>query len=325
MSTRALFIHGAGRGAHAADEALVASLRRSLGPAYAVHHPVMPREDAADDALWQVRIASALAAMNDPVLLLGHSVGASILLKFLAERAVARTSAGIFLLAAPLWGGEGWRYEGFTRLALPEGCAATLPKGAPVFLYHGRDDEVVPFAHLGLYARRMPLVGDHAARATATGAYYPGRAASPAGTPEDAIGSARPAAAGGTAAQAARAHQVGQRLERQRVGDAWQDRGLVFATAVGTPIMPRNLDRHYKATLRRAGLPDRRLHDLRHTFATLMFRRGLDVTMVSRMLGHASIQITIDIDIHWLPKDSSEAATIGDAFLRGRGERPSAQ
>jgi len=88
---------------------------------------------------------------------------------------------------------------------------------------------------------------------------------------------------------------------------------------------PRNLDRHYKALLRRAGLPNRRLHDLRHTFATLLFRRGLDVTMISRMLGHASIQITIDIYIHWLPKDSSEAATIGDAFLRGRGEKSSTQ
>jgi integrase len=80
-----------------------------------------------------------------------------------------------------------------------------------------------------------------------------------------------------------------------------------------------------KTLLRRAGLPDRRLHDLRHTFATLMFRRGLDVVMVSRMLGHASVQITIDIYIHWLPKDSSAATVIGDTFLRGRGERRSAQ
>ena len=122
-----------------------------------------------------------------------------------------------------------------------------------------------------------------------------------------------------------RAHQEQQCAERAQRGAAWRDHGLVFASTVGTPITPRNLDRQYKAILARAGLPARRLHDLRHTFATLMFRRGLDVTMVSRMLGHASVQITIDIYIHWLPKDSSEAATIGDAFLRGRGERPSAQ
>jgi integrase len=57
----------------------------------------------------------------------------------------------------------------------------------------------------------------------------------------------------------------------------------------------------------------------------LMFRRGLSVRMASRMLGHVSVQITINICIHWLPKESSEAATSGDAFLRGRGERPAPQ
>jgi predicted alpha/beta hydrolase family esterase len=103
-----------------------------------------------------VQIASELTALNDPVLLLGHSVGASMLLKFLSENAVASIIGGIFLIATPFWGGDGWRYEGFTRLALPEGFAARLPAGAPIFLYHSRDDEVVPFAHLGLYAQRLP-------------------------------------------------------------------------------------------------------------------------------------------------------------------------
>ncbi len=156
MSTPALFIQGAGQGAHAADEKLVASLGQLLGPEYAIHYPVMPREDDADYAIWKVRIASELAAVNDPVLLLDHSVGASMLLKHLSEGEVERTIAGIFLIATPFWGGDGWRYAGFTRLALPEGFAATLPKGAPIFLYHSRDDEIVPFAHLGLYAQSMP-------------------------------------------------------------------------------------------------------------------------------------------------------------------------
>lgn len=156
MRTHALFIQGAGQGAYAADEKLVASLRQLLGPAYAIQYPAMPHEDDADYALWRVRIASELAAVNDRGLLLGHSVGASMLLKFLAETAVERTIGGIFLLAAPFWGGDGWRYEGFTRLALPEGFAARLPEGVPVSLHHSRDNEIVPFAHLGLYARSMP-------------------------------------------------------------------------------------------------------------------------------------------------------------------------
>ncbi len=108
--------------------------------------------------------------------------------------------------------------------------------------------------------------------------------------------------------------------ERDRAGDAWREHGPVFASSVGPPITPRNLDRHYKALLRHAGLPDRRIHDLRHTFATLMFRRGPDVVMSSRMLDHSSVQITSDTYTHWLPNDSSRAAVIGDAFLRGRNE-----
>jgi hypothetical protein len=156
MSTQALFIQGAGQGAYAADAKLVASLRHLLGPEYEVHYPVMPHEDDAEYESWKDQIASELTALNDPVLLVGHSVGASILLKFLTETEVEKTIAAIFLIATPFWGGDGWRYEGYTRLALQEGFAARLPKTAPIFLYHSRDDEIAPFAHLGLYAQRMP-------------------------------------------------------------------------------------------------------------------------------------------------------------------------
>ena len=156
MSMQALFIQGAGQGAHAADEKLVASLRQSLGPEYTIHYPTMPHEDNADYEIWKIRLSCELTAMRDPVLLLGHSVGASMLLKYLSEIEVERTIIGIFLLATPFWGGDGWRYEGFMRLALQEGFAAKLPKDAPIFLYHGRNDEIVPFMHLGLYAQAMP-------------------------------------------------------------------------------------------------------------------------------------------------------------------------
>jgi integrase len=115
-----------------------------------------------------------------------------------------------------------------------------------------------------------------------------------------------------------REHQDRQHGERETAGAVWQDHGLVFPTSVGTPILPRNLARHYERLLHHAGLPQRRVHDLRHTFATLMFRRGLDVVKVSRILGHASVQITIDTYIHWLPKERGEAATIMDDFLLRR-------
>lgn len=156
MGIQVLFIQGAGGGAHAEDKKLAANLGQRLGPDYDIRYPAMPNEDSPEVERWCVAIASALAAMTNPALIVGHSLGASILLKTLSEIDIARAIAGIFLIATPYWGGDGWRYEGFERLALREGFASTLPPGAPIFLYHSRDDVVVPFAHLGLYVQHLP-------------------------------------------------------------------------------------------------------------------------------------------------------------------------
>jgi predicted alpha/beta hydrolase family esterase len=89
-------------------------------------------------------------------ILIGHSLGGSFLLKYLSEEKIERAIAGIFLLAIPYWGGDGWRYEGYESIALRKDFASKLPRGAPIFLYHSRDDEWVPFAHLALYAAELP-------------------------------------------------------------------------------------------------------------------------------------------------------------------------
>lgn len=151
-----LFLQGAGEGAHDADEQLADSLRWALGPRYAVRYPAMPDEEDAPYEQWRQRIETELATMVAPVILVGHSVGASILAKCLAEQAVGTPVAGILLLSTPFWGGDGWRYDGYQTLELPVDFAARLPAEAPVFLYHSRDDAVVPFAHLALYARLLP-------------------------------------------------------------------------------------------------------------------------------------------------------------------------
>ena len=74
----------------------------------------------------------------------------------MAERRDEQAIAGVFLVACPFWGGDGWRYEGYEELALPPGFAAALPAGMPVYLYHCRDDATVPFDHLALYMRALP-------------------------------------------------------------------------------------------------------------------------------------------------------------------------
>ena len=85
--------------------------------------------------------------------------------------------------------------------------------------------------------------------------------------------------------------------------------GLIFRTQRGKPIHERNLvQRVFKPLLRRAGLPDLRLYDLRHSFATLALRAGTSARLVSEQLGHASVAFTLDTYGHVLEEPRSEAA-----------------
>ena len=156
MAREVLFIQGAGEGAYDEDKKLVESLRQALGSHYDVRYPMMPDDGDAPYEQWKQRIETELATMAAPVILVGHSVGASILVKCLAEGALDKPVAGIFLISTPFWGGDGWRYEGYQTLELPDDFAAKLPQGALVFLYHSHDDEIAPFSHLALYARLLP-------------------------------------------------------------------------------------------------------------------------------------------------------------------------
>jgi integrase len=97
------------------------------------------------------------------------------------------------------------------------------------------------------------------------------------------------------ATEVLRSHRARQSKERLRVGSLWQDNGLVFPTTTGTTKSGTNLTgRHFKPLLKRAELPAIRLHDLRHTCATILLMAGKHPKYVQELLGHASINITLD-------------------------------
>jgi integrase len=95
----------------------------------------------------------------------------------------------------------------------------------------------------------------------------------------------------------------------------WEDHSLVFASGVGTPISGGNLNRAFKVTLRRAGLPAIRFHDLRHTCATLLSRQGVNPKYVQELLGHADISLTLNVYSHVLPDMGDAVADAMDAAL----------
>jgi integrase len=107
---------------------------------------------------------------------------------------------------------------------------------------------------------------------------------------------------------ALRAHLSRQLGEMEEMGSLYQPGGLMFATEAGTIINPSNLrNRSFGPLLKRAGLPQIRFHDLRHTCATLLLSKNVNPKVVSEMLGHSSISITLDIYSHLLP-DMQERA-----------------
>lgn len=153
MKRSVLFIHGGGQGAYDADALLAQSLQKELGSAYDVKYPKMPLEEEAGYLDWKAQIAAELATLEDQVILVGHSVGGSILLKFLSEEQVVISIAGLFLISAPYFGDKGWNYE---ELTLSQDFPEKVSRIPYVFLYHSRDDEIVPFAHLALYGQKLP-------------------------------------------------------------------------------------------------------------------------------------------------------------------------
>ena len=144
-----LFIQGGGgeRG-YEADAKLVSSLRAALGPAYTVRYPRMSVEDKPDFG-WGAQIGKAIAATKSSTVV-GHSLGASMLMKYITEHEVNHQIAGIFLISAPFWSAA------HEALALQDGFADRLPNGVPIFLYHAIDDDEVGVAHVDMYAQQLP-------------------------------------------------------------------------------------------------------------------------------------------------------------------------
>jgi integrase len=118
------------------------------------------------------------------------------------------------------------------------------------------------------------------------------------------------------ALEALRIHRKRQIEEQLRAGAKWQENDLVFASYKGTPMDAQNIvNRYFKPLLRRAGLPDIRWHDLRHTCATLLLSRGTHPTYVQKLLGHASVQLTLDRYSHWMPSMGKHTASAMDEAL----------
>ncbi|SFK37300.1 Site-specific recombinase XerD [Geodermatophilus ruber] len=110
------------------------------------------------------------------------------------------------------------------------------------------------------------------------------------------------------AVQALLQWRLGQDIDRQTWGTAYEDHGLVFARENGAPLRPEYVTRRFVALSQAAGLRQVRLHDLRHGAASLLLAAGVPMAIVSKMLRHSSIGITVDTYGH-LSEDTARTAS----------------
>jgi integrase len=106
--------------------------------------------------------------------------------------------------------------------------------------------------------------------------------------------------------EALKSHQKRQLESKERLAEKWTDSGYVFTNKYGRFLQESHLYNSYKALLKRAGLPDIRFHDLRHSAATIMLSMGVNPKVIQEVLGHSNIRMTLGIYAHVLPSMQQE-------------------
>jgi integrase len=112
----------------------------------------------------------------------------------------------------------------------------------------------------------------------------------------------------GPLSSALQAHRASQADELTRAADLWRDSDLVFTTAIGTPVHPRNDYRAFQRIIKNAGLRRIRLHDLRHTAASVLLAQGVPARVVMEILGYSQISVTLNTYTHVDTSLTQEAA-----------------
>lgn len=127
------------------------------------------------------------------------------------------------------------------------------------------------------------------------------------------------------AAGALRQWQADQAAERQAAGSRWQDTGLVFTTATGTPLAARPVRKMFQDVCERAGLGrDWAPRDMRHTFVSLLSDDGMAIEKIARLVGHTSSHVTETVYRQELRPVLQEGAEVMDRLFGSVSGGPSA-
>lgn len=154
MKKQILFIHSAGPQEEGeGSSGLVSCLLNVLNNEYEIRHPLMPQPENPRYEGWKLKMKQELTNAKSDLILIGHSLGASIILKYLSEESYSNHINGLFLISTPYWGEKGGEMDEY---ALNKNFGSKLKNISPICFYHSKEDNYVPFAHLAYYSKALP-------------------------------------------------------------------------------------------------------------------------------------------------------------------------
>lgn len=152
MKQQILFVHSAGpqsdnKGSHG----IICHLEKTLGDRYDI---ITPSNSDNDYTHWKYQLDKAFEKLNDNVIIIGHSLGASLLLKYLSEQNITQKIHSFHAIAAPYWSfDEDWQNDSYELI---QNYQKKLPEIGYKCFYHGTNDKVVPIIHVKRYLEDMP-------------------------------------------------------------------------------------------------------------------------------------------------------------------------
>jgi predicted alpha/beta hydrolase family esterase len=153
MSYKILLIQGAGNVTTEEEQVIVNALNSKLGDGFTVIYPPIPDADDPTYLAWDTALTTNLKSLSENVILLGHSLGASVILKHFAKEPVPDKIIGMILFGAPFWKDQDWDVSVYV---IEDDNVANLSKLENIYFYYSMDDEVIPHAHLESYRKLMP-------------------------------------------------------------------------------------------------------------------------------------------------------------------------
>lgn len=129
------------------------NLPKDLGEDFEVLVPEMPNKRNAKYEEWKIWFEKFFQFLNDNVILVGGSLGGTFLAKYLAENQFPKKIKAVFLIAGCF---EDLPNEPLFDFSLPKSLSKIAPQTDKIFLYHSKDDNVVPFSHLAKFQQALP-------------------------------------------------------------------------------------------------------------------------------------------------------------------------